>query len=126
MSFRERVIEAYGGKSIQEIADSLEEKYQTVYGWLVGKRDAPLEILIRIGKQTGTSLHWLLTGEGEKRREESASPKPSIEDLIQEIARRVAKEEIENALFSGQIQPNITEAQEVKNTVRVPTLILKE
>jgi Bacteriophage CI repressor helix-turn-helix domain len=126
MTFRERVIEAYGGKSIQEIAESLEENYQTVYGWLVGKRDAPTEILIRIGKQTGASLHWLLTGDGERRSGETFSSKPSIEDLMEEIARRVAREEIEKTLSPGQIESNVSDAKEVKGMVRVPTLILKE
>lgn len=58
--------------------------------------------------------------------ETATAAKPSIEELIEDIARRVARQEIESVLFSGQLQSNVTEAKEVKGMVKVPTLILKE
>lgn len=85
------------------------------------------QTLLLISKKTGVSLHWLLTGEGEMRSGETPTiVKPSIEELIEDIARRVARQEIESVFFSGQVQSNVKEAKEVKGVVRVPTLILKE
>ena len=63
--FFQRVCDALGTDNVQQIADKTGIKKQSVYLWQ--KEGWPsLDNLFLISQSSNTSLHWLLTGEGEK------------------------------------------------------------
>lgn len=63
--FFQRVCDALGTDNVQQIADKTGIKKQSVYLWQ--KEGWPsLDNLFLISESSNTSLHWLLTGEGEK------------------------------------------------------------
>jgi repressor LexA len=64
--FKRRVLEAFGGVSIEQIADLTNINHHTLGNYLRKKRDIPTEELKKISKASNTSIHWLLTGEGSK------------------------------------------------------------
>jgi transcriptional regulator with XRE-family HTH domain len=67
MTFEERVTTAFRNQSVQEMADALGVKYQTLHSWLKERSEPPIKRLRQISAITKVSLHWLLTGEGEMR-----------------------------------------------------------
>jgi transcriptional regulator with XRE-family HTH domain len=126
-TFWERLVLAFENATPSEISERLPFSRAGLYKWRSGDSLPDGQTLLLISNKTGVSLHWLLTGEGEMRTgETTTAARPTIEELIEAIARKVARQEIESVLFSGQLQSNVKEAKEVKGTVRVPTLILKE
>lgn len=63
--FFQRVCEALGTDKVQQIADKTGIKKQSVYLWQ-NEGWPSLDNLFLISQSSNTSLHWLLTGEGEK------------------------------------------------------------
>ena len=74
--FFQRVCEALETENVQQIADRTKVKKQSVYLWQKGGWPS-LETLGLIADSSNTSLHWLLTGKGEKylTRNEQRRPK---------------------------------------------------
>lgn len=66
MSFSDRLVEAFGGASMAEIARRLELPHSTIRNYVQHNRLPSAEVLVTIANRTNVSLHWLLTGEGEK------------------------------------------------------------
>ncbi|MGE0133297.1 MAG: helix-turn-helix domain-containing protein [Blastocatellales bacterium] len=66
-TFEDRVVEAFEGASLSEIAAKMGRNYHTLRNWIQQKRDMPPDGLIQIAVLTKTSIHWLLTGEGQKQ-----------------------------------------------------------
>lgn len=64
--FPARLAEACGTDEPAKIARLIEVNYQSAKNYLKGRLPEP-EVLIKIGRKTGYSIHWLLTGEGSKR-----------------------------------------------------------
>ena len=63
--FSLRLKEAFRTNEVAEIARKLAVTYQGAKNCIEGRIPAP-EVLIAISNSTGCSIHWLLTGEGEK------------------------------------------------------------
>lgn len=63
--FGKRLIEAFGNAQKKEIAESMEVTTPAVSAYMAGKYPTA-DKLIFISEMTGVSIHWLLTGEGEK------------------------------------------------------------
>ncbi len=63
--YTERLTEICGTKRSSEIAEKLGITYQTARNYLNG-RLPDSSVLIKIAEQTPYSVHWLLTGKGEK------------------------------------------------------------
>jgi hypothetical protein len=94
-NFETRVIEAFGYKSIQDIAVLMEVNHFTLRNWLKNKREIPPNELAKIAILTNFSLNWILTGEGQK---ETAKPKtPTIlnEDNLAAFIRGIVQSELE-------------------------------
>jgi hypothetical protein len=62
-----RIVEAFNYHPDPEIAFLLKTSCKTVRAFTEGDEFPPLEIILSIHTVTGVSLHWLLTGEGNKR-----------------------------------------------------------
>jgi SOS-response transcriptional repressor LexA len=62
--FGERVVSAYGSKSIREISEEVEIGYDKLRNYLVGRSDIPTLELVKIAKRSPTpiTIDWLLTG----------------------------------------------------------------
>lgn len=65
-SIFKRIQEAFGTTNSAEIARQLGFERQNVYRWRDGRGLPTTEALLKIHQCTEISLHWLLTGEGEK------------------------------------------------------------
>lgn len=61
----ERLVEICGTKQPTELAQILDTSYQAARNYLNG-RLPEANILLKIAERTPYSIHWLLTGEGEK------------------------------------------------------------
>jgi len=66
----ERITEALGISSVNLISIRLDVARQSVYDWQKGKMPA-IESMVRIADVSRASIHWLITGEGPRRVNES-------------------------------------------------------
>ena len=66
LSFEWRIVSAFDGMSLKQIAEKLQINDKTFWNWAMQRTQMPNEVLAKIGKETGISLNWLLTGEGER------------------------------------------------------------
>ena len=60
-----RLNDVFDNASMADVARRLDMTHATVRNYYLGRLPAP-DFLIKIAKETGVSLNWLLTGEGEK------------------------------------------------------------
>jgi phage repressor protein C with HTH and peptisase S24 domain len=72
MAFGQRFVEAFENAPIAEIARKLGKTYQGVKNYAEGRIPSP-DVLIEISHSTGCSIHWLLTGEGQKKVQQAKS-----------------------------------------------------
>jgi transcriptional regulator with XRE-family HTH domain len=81
-----RIQEAFGSQTAAEIARKLNIERQSVYKWRDGKNAPDLDRLYEISHVTGSSLHWLITGQGPKEIEPGQlQPAPTpAEQLLKE------------------------------------------
>jgi transcriptional regulator with XRE-family HTH domain len=63
--FIERLRVAFDNASMAEVARRLEIPHATVRNYYHGRLPAP-DVLVKIAKETGVSLNWLLMGTGER------------------------------------------------------------
>lgn len=61
-----RIADALGTNSVKEIAEKYGISEAAVYNWQKGSVPK-VEILADVADSTSTSIHWLLTGQGEKK-----------------------------------------------------------
>lgn len=61
--FVERLRKLFGHASMAEIARRIDVPHATIRNYFQGRLPAP-EVLIKLARETGVSLNWLLTGEG--------------------------------------------------------------
>lgn len=66
----QRIIESFGTANAAEIGRQVGKERQSVYKWRDGKSRPDIETLVEIARVTNSSLHWLLTGEGPKSRDD--------------------------------------------------------
>lgn len=76
-AFGERVISAYGNKSIREISDEVGIGYDKLRNYLVGRSDIPTQELVKIATQSPVpiSIDWLLTGVEPKKNQDTGLEK---------------------------------------------------
>ena len=87
-----------------EIARSLNISYQAAKNYLNGRLPDPT-VLLAIAEKTRYSVHWLLTGEGEKFVETSpAEDTLLLSDRFRESVREICRELI-NEILSSQTAP---------------------
>lgn len=79
-----RILETLGVKNAPEAARLLGISKQSVYDWQ--KSTPSLENLIKVSESGNTSLHWLVTGEG--NRHIHAQQQISVDEQIREIIRQ--------------------------------------
>lgn len=86
----ERILIALDAKNAPEAARILGISKQAVYDWQ--KNTPSVENLLRVAKSRNSSLHWILTGEGER----SATPEMSlsIDQLLEDKIRRIVRLEL--------------------------------
>jgi hypothetical protein len=65
--FIARLREAYGSLGVEVIAERLGINKQSIYKWGRGETEPELGRLLQVSSHTGYSIHWIATGEGEKR-----------------------------------------------------------
>lgn len=119
-NFNERFIEVCGSAQPADIARSLNISYQAAKNYLNG-RLPDSNVLLAIAEKTPYSIHWLLTGKGEKFAKASASEDTLLlSDRFRESVREVCRELI-NEILSSQNAP----AQE-KSVVLTSGQIMEE
>lgn len=106
--FVARFVEACGGDEPAEIQRLLGISYQAAKNYLNGRVPEPT-ILVEISKKTDHSIHWLLTGEGDKYVGRSSHVDTNILTREMEASvRQICVEVINEALGRDQIsQPRI-------------------
>ena len=63
---KQRVLSAYNVSELGELARGLEISYQTIQRYFMGRTPIPTALLLRLSEETRVSIHWLVTGAGEK------------------------------------------------------------
>ncbi len=63
---KQRLLSAYNLPELGELARYLEISYQTLQHYFIGRTPIPSALLLRVSEDTHISIHWLLTGKGEK------------------------------------------------------------
>jgi len=69
--FWKRITQAFGTDKVQEIADLIGLKYQSVRKWKLGEMPS-LDTLVQIRNCTNSSIDWLVTGEALNSRIDSS------------------------------------------------------
>jgi transcriptional regulator with XRE-family HTH domain len=67
LGFLRRLREAFDHAPNAEIARRLDTTDATIKFWMDNERMPTLEMLWRISSATGVDMHWLLTGQGDRR-----------------------------------------------------------
>lgn len=93
-NFEERVVEAFGFKSIGDIADLMEVNHHTLRNWLKNKREIPPDELAKIAVLTNFSLNWILTGEGQKETAKTEKPQLFNVENFELFVRLIVREEM--------------------------------
>lgn len=100
-NFKDRFVEVCGSSQAADIARLLNISYQAAKNYLEG-RLPDSSVLLSIAEQTNYSIHWLLTGQGDKFVEDSLREDTLLlSGKLREFVRRECKELISEAL-SGQ------------------------
>lgn len=63
---KHRVLSAYKLSDLGELARASDSPYQTLQHCFLGRTPIPTELLLRWSEETRVSIHWMLTGAGEK------------------------------------------------------------
>lgn len=99
--FVERLIEICGTSLPRGVSRKLGISYQSANLYLKGRMPGS-NSLIDISRKTSCSIHWLLTGEGEKYIEiPQKKDKPPLTDQMREFIRQECLEVINEVLRGG-------------------------
>lgn len=117
-SFSERIIEVCGSDEPARIQRVLNISYQAAKNYLNG-RLPDTQVLIRIAEVTPYSIHWLLTGKGEKfSTTAETGDTPILARQISELIRQECRGAVNEALASqNNPQPRVVvlQAGEIKS-----------
>lgn len=69
-TFEERIVSAFEGLSLKEIAEKMGVNYHTLRNWAKETRDIPPKALRQIAEMTPVSLNWLLLEQGPRTIEQ--------------------------------------------------------
>ncbi len=81
---KERLLAAYNLPELGELARYLEISYQTLQHYFLGRTPIPSALLLRFSEDTHVSIHWLLTGKGEKHPGVSQTQSQEIGNQLDE------------------------------------------
>src|ERR1041384_1193038 len=102
VGLKERLREAYGIESIEEIAQKLGYKtYQGLDHVIKGRNRITDDRLLEFHRSTGRSIHWLLTGQGEP------SAINQLDENLQSVVKQIGL--IENQDVVGVVSALVTE-----------------
>ena len=119
-AFVERFIEVCGSSQPVEIAQLLNISYQAAKNYLQG-RLPDTKVLITISEETPYSIHWLLTGNGEKFLTSPANEDTNIlTDQIRAFVRQTCLEII------GEVLSNQKDSTQQKTVVLTSKNIMEE
>ena len=93
--FQKRFITACGTANARVISDYLDISYQAAKNYLNGRLPEP-KVLIKIAEKTPYSVHWLLTGEGDRFVDHS---KKSEAELLASVLSEIADASILRKMF---------------------------
>jgi hypothetical protein len=120
----DRILQTLGAKNAPEAARTLGLSKQSVYDW---QKSVPgLDNLLRIAKSGNASLHWLLTGEGDKHVVQAG--RVSFDELLESRIREIVREEIVSSNIPIQ-QIGVVDEFDLEAAVRkydTPGLVLKD
>ncbi len=85
---KERLLAAYNLPELGELARYLEISYQTLQHYFIGRTPLPSALLLRFSEDTHISIHWLLTGQGEKHPGVSPADSQQIGNQMDERRER--------------------------------------
>src|SRR6476661_5551002 len=86
-NFVVRLIEVCGTAQPADIQRLLNISYQAAKNYLDG-RVPDTKVLLQIAEKTPYSIHWLLTGKGEKLAEPALEDTPVLSDQMRELIRQ--------------------------------------
>jgi hypothetical protein len=102
IAFVERLTEACGTAEPVQISRLLNISYQAAKNYLSGYRYPSTEILISLADRTEYSIHWLLTGKGNKIFDDGLDKgTPILTGQVESFVRKICVEVI-NETFGGQ------------------------
>ena len=81
---KQRLLSAYNLPELGELARCLEISYQTLQHYFMGRTPIPSALLLRFSEDTHISIHWLLTGKGEKHPGINQTQSQNLESQLDE------------------------------------------
>lgn len=96
-AFGERLKEAFETNKIGEIARKMDVSYQAAKNYIEG-RIPDADKLKEISDSTNCSIHWLITGKGNKELTDTKVVGLINEDNLKQVIREVVQEEISNGI----------------------------
>lgn len=114
--FVERFVEVCGTSKPAEIAELFDISYQAAKNYLAG-RMPDTNVLISMSKNSSYSIHWLLTGEGQKFTDDSRDvPQLSgeMKTLISTECRKIVRDLIDDRVKSGKERIIVLRAEDIK------------
>ncbi|HEV7700316.1 MAG TPA: helix-turn-helix domain-containing protein [Pyrinomonadaceae bacterium] len=102
-TFEERLVRAFGGANLKQVAEKMDVKYHTLRNWAKETRDIPPSALRQIAKLTNISLNWLLLEQGEMRPDKGQL-EPSLDELLETKIREILRER-EQEIDTDEVSP---------------------
>ena len=99
--FAARFAEACGADEPSKVSRSLNISYQAAKNYLSGQRIPSSDILLLIAERTNYSIHWLLTGNGDRFIDRSAQVSTFLPLRAEAFVRKICLEVLSEA-FGGQ------------------------
>ncbi|MBD0370307.1 MAG: repressor LexA [Pyrinomonadaceae bacterium] len=117
--FKTRVLDAFGGISIEQIAELTNINHHTLGNYLRRKRDIPTEELIKLSKVSGASIDWLLTGEGSRYISASVLPVGESSVYFGEMEHEIIEDlaEKEGRAFDEQVRELVLESLKARGLI---------
>ena len=81
---KQRLLSAYNLPDLGELATYIEISSQTIQHYFIGRTPIPSALLLRFSQDTHISIHWLLTGEGEKHPGVSSAQSQQLGNQMEE------------------------------------------
>lgn len=127
-NFTGRLIEVCGTSEPAKIQRLLDISYQAAKNYLQG-RMPDSNVLITIANRTPYSIHWLLTGEGEKlvapqQRDDTPLSAHQIRDLVREECGKVINELLVESRGSTQQKVVVLQSANLKSEkIKEPAIV---
>ncbi len=125
IEFQKRFVAMCGTSNPRTISEFLGISYQAARNYLDG-RIPESKVLVRFAEKSPVSIHWLLTGEGEKYVErKSKTEAEMLASVLSEIADAVTLRKMFEFISEARINKSVTELRKPGREEGVRTLTLK-